>query len=119
MNKKLVKKHAVMMEYVIVAVLIAAAVVVAVMVFGRTTKEEFNVAATAMSDAKGAEDLQKNLKDTTQHRQGRCPHPENAELQRPPGQQAATAVIGAFSLSHKPCFCLSRQCSRWSGPFAA
>lgn len=66
MNKKLVKKHAVMMEYVIVAVLIAAAVIVAVMVFGRTTKEEFNVAATAMSDAKGAEDLQKNLKDTTQ-----------------------------------------------------
>lgn len=66
MNKKLVKKHAVMMEYVIVAVLIAAAVIVAVMVFGRTTKEEFNVAATAMSDAKGAENLQKSLKDTTQ-----------------------------------------------------
>ena len=66
MNKKLVKKHAVMMEYVIVAVLIAAAVIVAVMVFGRTAKEEFNVAATAMSDAKGAKDLQEKLKTTTQ-----------------------------------------------------
>ena len=67
MNKKLVKKHAVMMEYVIVAVLIAAAVIVAVMVFGRTTKEEFNVATTAMSDAKGAKDRQQNLKTTSQN----------------------------------------------------
>ena len=60
MNKKLVKKHAVMMEYVIVAVLIAAAVVVAVMVFGRTTKEEFNVATTAMVDAGGAKEMQQS-----------------------------------------------------------
>lgn len=69
MNKKLIKKHAVMMEYVIVAVLIAAAVVVAVMVFGRTVKSEFNVASTAMVNAKNAEEQQKttrtNIKDNT------------------------------------------------------
>ena len=64
MNKKLIKKHAVMMEYVIVAVLIAAAVVVAVMVFGRTTKEEFNVATTAMTDASGAKDIQQSTQDS-------------------------------------------------------
>jgi len=61
MNRKLVKKHAVMMEYVILAVLIAAAVVVAVMVFGRSVKSEFNVATKAMTDAKTAETDQQNL----------------------------------------------------------
>ena len=64
MNKKLIKKHAVMMEYVIVAVLIAAAVIVAVMVFGRTTKEEFNVATTAMVNADGAKDIQQSTQDS-------------------------------------------------------
>lgn len=65
MSKKLKKMHAVMMEYVIVAVLIAAAVVVAVLVFGRTVKSEFNVATTSMVDADKAErqqgDIQKNV----------------------------------------------------------
>lgn len=66
MNKKLIKKHAVMMEYVIVAVLIAAAVVVAVIVFGRTAKEEFNVATTAMTDAQKAKELQQQTATTSQ-----------------------------------------------------
>lgn len=66
MNRKMTKKHAVMMEYVIIAVLIAAAVIVAVMVFGRTTKAEFNVATTAMTDAKGAEERQDDLKTKSQ-----------------------------------------------------
>lgn len=62
MKKMLVKKHAVMMEYVIIAVLIAAAVVVAVMVFGRTVKDEFNVASTSMVDASKADQKQQSLK---------------------------------------------------------
>ena len=62
MKKTLIKKHAVMMEYVIVAVLIAAAVVVAVMVFGRTVKDEFNVASTSMVDASKADTKQQSLK---------------------------------------------------------
>ena len=65
MNKKLIKKHAVMMEYVILAVLIAAAVVVAVMVFGRTVKSEFNVASTAMVNAKDAEKQQQATRKAT------------------------------------------------------
>lgn len=40
---------AVMMEYVILAVLIAAAAVVAIVYFGRTVVSEANVASTAMS----------------------------------------------------------------------
>ncbi len=55
------KRHAVMMEYVIIAVLIAAAVVVAVIMFGKNVSKEMNVATQAMSDAKGAETSQKNL----------------------------------------------------------
>lgn len=70
MNKKLIKKHAVMMEYVIVAVLIAAAVVVAVMVFGRTVKTEFNVASTAMVNAKDAEKQQKTARTDTKSNTG-------------------------------------------------
>lgn len=66
MNKKLVRKHAVMMEYVILAVLIAAAVVVAVMVFGRSVKGEFNVATTAMTDAKDAESRQTKLQQSNE-----------------------------------------------------
>ena len=55
------KRHAVMMEYVIIAVLIAAAVVVAVIMFGKNVSAEMNVATQAMSDAKGAENSQKNV----------------------------------------------------------
>ncbi len=55
------KKHAVMMEYVIVAVLIAAAVVVAVIMFGKNVSHEMNVATKSMSDAKGAESYQSEL----------------------------------------------------------
>ena len=64
---KAIKKHAVMMEYVIIAVLVAAAVVVAVVMFGRTVKDEFNVATTSMVSAKDAKqaqsDLGSNVKD--------------------------------------------------------
>jgi len=72
MNKKLVKKHAVMMEYVIIAVLIAAAVVVAVMVFGRTVKSEFNVASTAMVNASSAQTQQKNLETAVKTQTGQA-----------------------------------------------
>ena len=60
MNSKTQKKHAVMMEYVIIAVLIAAAVVVAVIMFGKNVSREMNVATRSMTDAKGAADYQKN-----------------------------------------------------------
>ena len=60
------KKHAVMMEYVIIAVLIAAAVVVAVIMFGKNVSSEMNVATKSMSDAKGAENYQKNIKQNAQ-----------------------------------------------------
>ena len=55
------KKHAVMMEYVIIAVLVAAAVVVAVIMFGKNVSSEMNVATRSMSDAKGAASYQKNI----------------------------------------------------------
>ena len=55
------KRHAVMMEYVIIAVLIAAAVVVAVIMFGKNVSNEMNVATRSMSNAKGAENYQKNI----------------------------------------------------------
>ena len=60
--RTVVRKHAVMMEYVIIAVLIAAAVVVAVIMFGKNVSHEMNVATKAMSDAKGAENYQGELK---------------------------------------------------------
>lgn len=60
--KTVIKKHAVMMEYVIIAVLIAAAVVVAVIMFGKNVSHEMNVATKSMSDAKGAENYQSELK---------------------------------------------------------
>ena len=60
--RKLTRKHAVMMEYVIIAVLIAAAVVVAVIMFGKNVSHEMNVATKSMSDAKGAENYQGELK---------------------------------------------------------
>ena len=60
------KKHAVMMEYVIIAVLIAAAVVVAVIMFGKNVSSEMNVATKSMSDAKGAENYQNNIKQNAQ-----------------------------------------------------
>ena len=59
--KTITRKHAVMMEYVIIAVLIAAAVVVAVIMFGKNVSKEMNVATKAMSDAKGAENYQSEL----------------------------------------------------------
>lgn len=62
MMKTVIKKHAVMMEYVIIAVLIAAAVVVAVIMFGKNVSHEMNVATKSMSDAKGAENYQSELK---------------------------------------------------------
>jgi len=55
------RKHAVMMEYVIIAVLVAAAVVVAVIMFGKNVSSEMNVATRSMSDAKGGADYQKNI----------------------------------------------------------
>ena len=58
-------KRAVMMEYVIIAVLIAAAVVVAVIMFGKNVSKEMNVATQAMSDAKGAENSQKDVQTGT------------------------------------------------------
>ena len=59
--RNITRKHAVMMEYVIIAVLIAAAVVVAVIMFGKNVSKEMNVATQAMSDAKGAENYQSEL----------------------------------------------------------
>ena len=63
--KTVTKKHAVMMEYVIIAVLIAAAVVVAVIMFGKNVSNEMNVATRAMSDAKSAETAQKAVETGT------------------------------------------------------
>ncbi len=59
--RHIAKKHAVMMEYVIIAVLIAAAVVVAVIMFGKNVRTEMDIATKSMSDAGGAEDYQKNV----------------------------------------------------------
>ncbi|MBO4632930.1 MAG: hypothetical protein J5858_13480 [Lentisphaeria bacterium] len=61
MQKLIRRKHAVMMEYVIIAVLVAAAVVVAVLMFGKNVSSEMNVATKAMSDAKGAATDQKTI----------------------------------------------------------
>ena len=63
--RNITRKHAVMMEYVIIAVLIAAAVVVAVIMFGKNVSKEMNVATQAMSDARGAEDSQKEVETGT------------------------------------------------------
>ena len=63
MKFKSQKKHAVMMEYVIIAVLIAAAVVVAVIMFGKNVSKEMNVATQSMTYAKGAATTQQNLKN--------------------------------------------------------
>ena len=73
--KQITKKHAVMMEYVIIAVLIAAAVVVAVIMFGKNVSKELNVATQAMSDAGKAADAQgkmpgeaaKDIKKASEH----------------------------------------------------
>ena len=62
---------AVMMEYVILAVLIAAAAVVAIAYFGKTVTSEANVASTAMTGKGKAaaeqqgkvQDAQKNYQD--------------------------------------------------------
>ena len=60
------KRHAVMMEYVIIAVLIAAAVVVAVIMFGKNVSSEMNVATKSMSDAKGAAGCERTRKGHAQ-----------------------------------------------------
>ena len=60
--KQVTRKHAVMMEYVIIAVLIADAVVDAVIMLGKNVSNEMNVATKSMSDAKGAENYQSELK---------------------------------------------------------
>ncbi len=65
MKRQIVRKHAVMMEYVIIAVLIAAAVVVAVIMFGKNVSKEMDVATQAMSDAGSAEDSQKKVQEGT------------------------------------------------------
>ena len=59
---------AVMMEYVILAVLIAAAAVIAIAYFGKTVTSEANVAATAMTgkgnaSASQQQEVQKNQTD--------------------------------------------------------
>lgn len=55
---------AVMMEYVILAVLIAAAAVVAIAYFGKTVTSEANVAATAMTGkGNAASDQQGQVQD--------------------------------------------------------
>jgi Flp pilus assembly pilin Flp len=59
------KKHAVMMEYVIIAVLVAAAVVVAVIMFGKTISKEMNVATEAMVNPSSAQNLQKTARSST------------------------------------------------------
>lgn len=57
------EKGAVMMEYVIVAVLIAAACVTAVAMFGRTIVGMFSTAAKgATGDSKGAKTTQTNVR---------------------------------------------------------
>ena len=57
------EKGAVMMEYVIVAVLIAAACVVAVAMFGRTIVGQFGVAANAgAGDTVKAQDINSKVK---------------------------------------------------------
>ena len=61
MNVPVKRKRAVMMEYVIIAVLIAAAVV-AVIMLGKNVSSEMNVATRSMSDAKAAVSAQKDIK---------------------------------------------------------
>ena len=55
---------AVMMEYVIVAVLVAAACVVAIAYFGKTVTSEANVASTAMTgQGNAASDQQQEIQE--------------------------------------------------------
>ena len=57
---------AVMMEYVILAVLIAAAAVIAIAYFGKTVTSEANVAATAMTGKGNASAAQQGEVQTAQ-----------------------------------------------------
>lgn len=58
---------AVMMEYVIIAVLIAAAVAVGAWYFGRTVNNEFRVASHGVAaDDTSAQEAQKNTQDKVQ-----------------------------------------------------
>ena len=60
--KTITRKHAVMMEYVIIAVLIAAAVVVAVIMFGKNVSHEMNVAEkNSVQDIKKANEHEKAM----------------------------------------------------------
>jgi Flp pilus assembly pilin Flp len=69
------KKHAVMMEYVIIAVLVAAAVVVAVIMFGKTLNKEMNVATEAMINPSTAQNLQDSArKKAKQNREDAVSH---------------------------------------------
>lgn len=58
------RKHAVMMEYVIIAVLVAAAVVGAVIMFSKTISKEMDVASQAMHNPNAAASKQQNNRDT-------------------------------------------------------
>ncbi|MCQ2380136.1 MAG: hypothetical protein MJ025_04365 [Victivallaceae bacterium] len=60
--------RAVMMEYVIIAVMIAAAVVVAVIMLGRSVTQEFGVATTAMVDPKKAKEVHEEVKKDTKNK---------------------------------------------------
>ena len=60
------EKGAVMMEYIVIALLIAAAAIVAVAVFGRTISDMFGVVATATTgDHRNAKDLQDKAQGNT------------------------------------------------------
>ena len=56
MNVPVKRKRAVMMEYVIIAVLVA------VIMLGKNVSSEMNVATRSMSDAKAAVSAQKDIK---------------------------------------------------------
>ena len=69
---------AVMMEYVIVAVLVAAAAVLAIAYFGRTVTSEANVASIAMT-GKGHEAQEKQDETRTMVQKGTKEAAENAD----------------------------------------
>lgn len=72
------KKHAVMMEYVIIAVLVAAAVVVAVIMFGKTLSKEMNVATEAMVNPTTAKNLQDTVRADSSGRRDKAVSHANA-----------------------------------------
>ena len=72
------KKHAVMMEYVIIAVLIAAAVVVAVIMFSKTVSKEMNVATEAMVNPNTAASSQQSARNDASRGKDAAKKHENA-----------------------------------------